>query len=343
MRNLLILLFFTLPFFTFSQINFRIEGKILNVDSLSEIRPFSFGNITFKKNVVEIIDGSFVVEGVLEKPNMIIFDSDKLRGGLPLWISESGTLKASFYVAPNGNRSGGLIHPFNVEGNQEAIDLVHFHKNQNELTGILKNRPERKAVVADYIYNFLEARINSTFTSEMIRLNISSIGLERANFLHSLLNSDVKLSEEGISLKEELERDEANRIGNLVSDFTLPDINNAPLNLFSISKDYTIIDFWASWCAPCRSANKEMVKLYPKLIVKGVNVIGVSLDEDGENWLSAIKKDSLPWAQVSDLKGYDSDVIKAYKVRAIPYKILIDKDKKIVAVGLQNIKDYLKI
>lgn len=342
MRNLLILLFFFFPLFTFSQIDFRIEGKILNGDSISEIIPFSLGAALLKSEKVEVVDGNFVVEGTLKNPNMMIFNSDKIRGGLALWISESGTTKASFYVK-NYDDGLQLIHPFNAEGNQEVIDFVNFQKNQNELNDILRDHPFREQEIADYIFTFLEARANSTFAPMLMRMNINQVGLERANFLYMLLDDELKNSEDGVSFKKQLVRDETNQIGTIISDFKLMDTSNTPLSLYQISNEFIIIDFWASWCAPCRVANKEMNTLYPELIKKGVSVLGVSLDEDRLKWISAIQKDSLKWYQGSDLKGYHSEVVKSLKISSIPYKILIDKEKRIVAVGLQNIKNFLKI
>lgn len=280
------------------------------------------------------------MEGTLSEPGIIIFNSDKIRGGLPLWVTE-GTLKAEFYIK---EYKGGLklIHPFRVEGNQEAIDFVRFHKDNNELNDILEKESLRQQRIADYVYSFLETRISARFSPLLIRNNIGILGLEQANFLYALLDEGIKSSEEGESLKKQLERDEKNLLGNKVSDFVLPDTSGSPVGLYQFAEKFTLIDFWASWCGPCRIANRELVRLYPMLKEKRVKVLGVSLDENSEDWHKAIKKDNLLWTHVSDLQGFNSEVVKSFRITGIPYKILIDEDRKILAVGLENIKSYLE-
>ncbi|MEO0312710.1 MAG: hypothetical protein RIQ89_2367 [Bacteroidota bacterium] len=95
-----------------------------------------------------------------------------------------------------------------------------------------------------------------------------------------------------------------------------------------------IIDFWASWCGPCRAEMPSMVQLYKDYRAKGVEIFGVSLDENLSSWNDAIVKDGISWPQVSELKKWDSEVVKAYNVEAIPYTVLIDADGKILAKGL---------
>jgi peroxiredoxin len=94
-----------------------------------------------------------------------------------------------------------------------------------------------------------------------------------------------------------------------------------------------LLDFWASWCLPCRRSNPDLVRIYNKYKDKGFVILGISLDEDGGKWKSAIKDDKLAWDQVSDLKGWDNEVAKMYNVQEIPSAFLIDKDGKIVALG----------
>ena len=97
-----------------------------------------------------------------------------------------------------------------------------------------------------------------------------------------------------------------------------------------------MIDFWASWCGPCRQSNPEMVKIYQKFHPKGFEVLGVSLDKDMESWKKAIQEDKLTWTHVSDLKYWESEVVSIYNIGGIPMTLLIDKNGIIVAKNLHG-------
>ena len=111
----------------------------------------------------------------------------------------------------------------------------------------------------------------------------------------------------------------------------LPDQKGDTLRLADFSGKVVLVDFWASWCGPCRIANKGLVKLYSKFEDKGLVILGVSLDESPEAWQKAIRKDGLKWRQVIDLKAWDSPVAAAWDVNAIPASFLIDREGNIVA------------
>jgi thiol-disulfide isomerase/thioredoxin len=98
----------------------------------------------------------------------------------------------------------------------------------------------------------------------------------------------------------------------------------------------TIVDFWASWCAPCRRENPNVVALYKELHSKGLNIIGVSLDKDAAKWKEAIAKDKLTWNQVSNLKFWDEPIAAQYEVEAIPATFILDASGKIVARDLRG-------
>ncbi|QKJ65191.1 TlpA family protein disulfide reductase [Flavobacterium sp. M31R6] len=102
----------------------------------------------------------------------------------------------------------------------------------------------------------------------------------------------------------------------------------------------TIVDFWASWCGPCRKENPNVVAIYAELHSKGLNIIGVSLDEDPAKWKEAIAKDKLVWTQVSNLKGWEDPIAKQYKVESIPATFILDKSGNVVAQDLRG--DELK-
>ena len=125
-------------------------------------------------------------------------------------------------------------------------------------------------------------------------------------------------------------------VGKLAPDFTLNDTKGNPLTLSSLRGKVVLLDFWASWCGPCRRENPNVKRLYAKYHDKGFDVLGVSLDRKRAPWLSAIQKDELPWHHVSDIKGWQCAPAQLYKVRSIPATFLIGKDGKIIAKGLRG-------
>ncbi len=119
-------------------------------------------------------------------------------------------------------------------------------------------------------------------------------------------------------------------------DFTMNTPDGQPLSLKDLRGKVLLIDFWASWCGPCRRENPNVVKAYHKYHDKGFDVLGVSLDRDKKRWLDAIKKDGLIWHHVSDLKGWSNEAAKLYGVRSIPHTVLLDKNGKIIARNLRG-------
>jgi peroxiredoxin len=125
-------------------------------------------------------------------------------------------------------------------------------------------------------------------------------------------------------------------IGAVAPDFTLSTPEGKEVSLSSFRGTNVLIDFWASWCAPCRQLNPEMVRLYKQYKDKNFTILGVSLDKEKDAWTKAIKQDKLTWTQVSELKYWNSSVVKLYNIAEIPYSVLIDTDGKIVCKGLKG-------
>lgn len=124
-------------------------------------------------------------------------------------------------------------------------------------------------------------------------------------------------------------------VGSEAPDFSMNDSTGKPFKLSSLRGKYVLVDFWASWCGPCREENPNVVAAYTQFKNKKFTVLGVSLDESKEKWLKAVAKDQLNWMHVSDLKGWENATVSLYGYDGIPYNVLIDPKGKIIATSLR--------
>ncbi|MDB4925987.1 TlpA disulfide reductase family protein [Mucilaginibacter sp.] len=208
----------------------------------------------------------------------------------------------------------------------EAIKYYQELNNANNvletarLETFIKNNPD--SFTAIYLLNGIFANMQT----------------EKAQSLYNLVPAKYKNTSYGKTIMQRIEAAKITAIGKIAPDFEQPDTANKMVKLSGFRGQYLLLDFWASWCGPCRQENPNVVKAYQKYHDKGFTVLGVSLDQPGkkEAWLNAIHHDQLTWTQVSDLQFWNNTVAKLYGIQAIPQNFLLDKEGKIVAVNIRG-------
>jgi peroxiredoxin len=200
----------------------------------------------------------------------------------------------------------------------------------------------------DFLKHFLSTSKDGTVSS--IVLGWASRSFSQQDFEASLNESVKKFpaSEPLLKMKRDYDAQKAQAqqpqqqpgaaswIGQQAPDLNLPDVNGKSISLSSFKGKYLLVDFWASWCGPCRAENPNVVKAYSEFKDKNFAILGVSLDKDKDAWQQAVKEDGLAWAQVSDLKYWNSKAVEIFKFEGIPFNVLIDPQGKIIEQELRG-------
>lgn len=193
-------------------------------------------------------------------------------------------------------------------------------------------RIEKRARTKQYIL----ANPKSFFSLELVKDRAMMGAYEGVKPLYDLLDANLQNGMQGTALAERLAVLKRSAIGETVLDFTQNDTEGNPIHFADFKGKYVLIDFWASWCGPCRAENPNVLKEYNKYKDKNFTVLGISLDDNAERWEKAIEEDGMPWTQVSDLQGFKNKVSSYYGIQGIPSTLLVDPEGKIIAKDLRG-------
>lgn len=304
------------------------------------------------KDTADLVDGTFTLTGMVEFPEMLYLSMEGKRGKLSFFIENSeititGHTDTIYMAEIEGSATQDEYIAFRDEVNSmyENIRPLHEKMNEAEEGGDQETVREMEAAI-DEIYEQVKeyqmAYVKENTSSFLAPMILSGLvyymeGEELQSYLDAFDESLSVVPAVG-ELREYAGVLKNVAIGKPAPNFTLNDPDGNPVSLSSLFGKVLLIDFWASWCAPCRQENPNVVAAWKEYNPKGFDVLGVSLDRPGarDAWLKAIEDDQLTWTQVSDLKGWDCEPAKIYAVRGIPANFLLDRDGTIIGKNLRG-------
>ena len=334
-----------------------IDGKTVILEKQDET-----GQIT-PIDTVKIESGKFTFKGTAKEPEMYLIQVEAVQGKIP-FILENGDIemtvnKDSINIAKvSGTYNNDELTSYKEAGMKIQKKMMKFQQDntakmneaQQKKDTVVMNRLREEYGVFEREFikqsdDYVATHPKSFITTLIIQgmLNSMNLDLKKVTKYYNALDQSLKDTKTGKSIKTKLDQlgapisaKSGTEIGSIAPDFSAPNPEGKIISLKESLGKVTLIDFWASWCGPCRAENHNVVALYNEFHAKGFNIIGVSLDKDAAKWKEAISKDKLIWNQISNLKFWEEPIAVTYGVESIPATYLLDASGKIIAKDLRG-------
>lgn len=320
-----------------------------------------------KTDTAIVFNGAFRFKGQIKGAEMRALTIDGVRGQTSVFI-EPGEINIEIYKDSihkskvKGTYNNEVFNNYKNKYQQklDAIEAVkaaflNTEKDSEELKALQEKGESLRAELKNFGYEFIEDNNDSDFSLFILEGLTSQkrFDLELAAKAYKKIEASIKTKNEtnqqiSNRIKEKIENNPNKakiKIGMKAPDFTAPNPEGEQITLSKIKGKVTIVDFWASWCKPCRIENPNLVKLYDKYHSKGLEIISVSLERGNQKafWIEAIKKDQLSWYNVSNLKFWQDPIAQAYSVNSIPATFILDENGILIAERLRGAELEAKI
>jgi thiol-disulfide isomerase/thioredoxin len=343
---------------------YTIEGKLKNTYNGKQIKLHYTLDETHKNIDSTIIkNGAFKFEGQLERPLVarVTMGKEDDPDGIDIFLAEGKTqLSAKDSVKYAQITGGDLVKSYEKLAktlrplDQKIFASLCFYRDMPEgdkkkayIRSLMSGFDAYRQRKREIIHRFAAENTNSYVSLYMLDKNSPDrlLNYEQTFPFYEKLSNSVKETPLGKQLAARLEAVKGTLTGEQFKDFVSSTPEGTSLSLKEVvSKNkYTLVDFWASWCGPCRKENPNVVKTFTDFKDKGFTVLSVSLDDNAEKWKAAIKSDGMPWYHVSSLKGWKEPAALLYGIRAIPQNVLVDAQGKIIATNLREETLYNKV